>query len=57
MDYINQIKSVAKILTIDEQIDRYNRMKNGDLAAREELINSNLFLALSIALKFKKTNK
>lgn len=41
-----------KVLTSEETINLFNKMKQGDKNAREELINSNLKLVLSILKKF-----
>ena len=41
-----------KVLTNDEQIQLFTRYKNGDISAREELIEGNLKLVLSILKKF-----
>lgn len=44
--------SKLKNLTDDEKSELLSRMKNGDLYAREELINGNLRLVLSIIQRF-----
>lgn len=41
-----------KVLTTEEMTDLFNKMKNGDSFAREDLINGNLKLVLSILKKF-----
>ncbi len=41
-----------KVLTNDEQVDLFNRMKNGDIFAKDQLIEGNLKLVLSILRKF-----
>ena len=41
-----------KVLTSKEQIRLFNELKNGNKSAREELINGNLKLVLSILKKF-----
>ena len=41
-----------KVLTSEEMIELFKKMKNGDNFAREELINGNLKLVLSILRKF-----
>ena len=44
--------SNLKVLTSKEQIELFKRLKNKDKTAREELINGNLKLVLSILKKF-----
>ena len=44
--------SKLKVLTNDETNSLLNRVKDGDAAAREELINGNLRLVLSVIQKF-----
>ena len=51
--YLRQICN-TKILTKDEELDLFKRLKNGDLLARETLIKSNLRLVASIAYKFQR---
>lgn len=41
-----------KVLTSDEQIELFKKMQNGDKFAREDLINGNLKLVLSILKNF-----
>lgn len=41
-----------KVLTSEETIELFNKMKNNDPFAREDLINGNLKLVLSILKKF-----
>lgn len=41
-----------KVLTSEEMLELFNKMKNGDPFAREDLINGNLKLVLSILRKF-----
>ena len=41
-----------KVLTSKEQLELFKKLKNGDKFAREELINGNLKLVLSILKKF-----
>ena len=41
-----------KVLTSDETLELFNKMKEGDPFARDELINGNLKLVLSILKKF-----
>ena len=41
-----------KVLTSDETLELFNKMKEGDPFAREDLINGNLKLVLSILKKF-----
>lgn len=41
-----------KVLTTEETLDLFNKMKNGDPFAREDLIKGNLKLVLSILKKF-----
>lgn len=41
-----------KVLTSEETLDLFNKMKEGDPFARDELINGNLKLVLSILKKF-----
>ena len=47
--------SDLKVLNSDEQITLFKKMNDGDKNAREDLINGNLKLVLSILKKF--TNK
>ena len=44
--------SELKVLSNEEQIDLFNKMKNGDKFAREKLIEGNYKLVLSILRKF-----
>lgn len=44
-----------KVLTSEENLELFKKMKEGDPFAREELVNGNLKLVLSILKKF--TNK
>jgi RNA polymerase sporulation-specific sigma factor len=44
--------SSIKVLSNKEMVDLFNRLKNGDYSAREELVNGNLKLVLSILKKF-----
>ncbi len=44
--------SKLKVLTNDEKTELLKRMKNGDSAARDELISGNLRLVLSVIQKF-----
>ncbi len=44
--------STLKVLTEREKIELLKRTKNGDLAAREELVNGNLRLVLSVIQRF-----
>ena len=41
-----------KVLTSDEQLELFKKMQNGDKFAREDLINGNLKLVLSILRNF-----
>ena len=41
-----------KVLTSDEQLELFKKMQNGDKFAREDLINGNLKLVLSILKNF-----
>ena len=41
-----------KVLTNDEMLELFNKLKNNDLRAKEELINGNLKLVLSILKKY-----
>ena len=41
-----------KVLSLDEQLDLFKKYQNGDLTAKEELINSNLKLVLSVLKNF-----
>lgn len=45
------------LLTEDEKMTLLKRTKNGDLSAREELINGNLRLVLSVIQNFKNRNE
>ena len=45
-----------KVLTSSETIRLFERFRNGDLSAKEELINGNLKLVLSILRSFNKGN-
>ena len=44
--------SELKVLSNEEQMDLFNKMKNGDKFAREKLIEGNYKLVLSILRKF-----
>ena len=44
--------SELKVLTNEEQKELFNKFKNGDLCAREQIIESNYRLVLSILRKF-----
>ena len=44
--------SELKVLSNEEQMDLFNKMKNGDIFAREKLIEGNYKLVLSILRKF-----
>jgi RNA polymerase primary sigma factor len=50
--WIRQI-SKSKILTHEEEVELARRIEQGDQEAREELINANLRLVVSVALKYK----
>ena len=41
-----------KVLTSEETLELFKKMKDGDLFARDDLINGNLKLVLSILRKF-----
>ena len=41
-----------KVLSLDEQLDLFKKYQNGDLTAKEELINGNLKLVLSVLKNF-----
>ena len=41
-----------KVLTNEEQVDLFKKYQSGDLSAKEELINGNLKLVLSILKKY-----
>jgi len=43
-----------KVLTTEEMNELFKKVKNGDTKAREELVNGNLKLVLSILKKFSK---
>lgn len=45
-----------KVLNGNEMVSLFERYRNGDLAAKEELINGNLKLVLSILRSFNKGN-
>ena len=44
--------SKLKVLTEDEKTELFRRVADGDMKAREELINGNLRLVLSVIQKF-----
>lgn len=46
-----------KVLSSKETMELFEKMHNGDLFAREDLINGNLKLVLSILKKYKKKNE
>lgn len=48
--------SNIKVLTNEEMTNLFVRLKNGDVTAKEELINGNLKLVLSILRSFNKNN-
>ena len=49
--------SKLKVLSEDKKKELLTRAKNGDLLAREELINGNLKLVLSVIQSFKNRNE
>ena len=49
--------SNIKVLTNEEMKELFERLKNNDLKAREELVNGNLKLVLSILKKFYQVNE
>lgn len=49
--------SNIKVLTNEEMKELFKRLKNNDLSAREELVNGNLKLVLSILKKFYQVNE
>jgi RNA polymerase sigma factor (sigma-70 family) len=57
MEYTDGVSRVYKSLTNEERITFYNRMKNGDTGARNELIYSCLPLVVKIAENFSFNNK
>ncbi|HEX28515.1 TPA: sigma-70 family RNA polymerase sigma factor, partial [Candidatus Poribacteria bacterium] len=50
--WIRQIAK-SKILSHEEEVELAKRIEQGDQEAREKLINSNLRLVVSVALKYK----
>ena len=54
VDITNLNTSSIKVLKTDEMVELFKRYQNGDLAAKEELINGNLKLVLSILKRFNK---
>ncbi len=52
VDIVGVNTSNIKVLTNEEMKELFERLKNNDLNAREELINGNLKLVLSILKKF-----
>lgn len=52
VDIVGVNTSNIKVLTNEEMKELFERLKNNDLTAREELINGNLKLVLSILKKF-----
>ena len=48
--------SNIKVLTNEEMKELFERLKNNDLKAREELVNGNLKLVISILKKFYQVN-
>ncbi len=54
VDITNLNTSNIKVLKSSEMIELFKRLKDGDLSAKEELINGNLKLVLSILKRFNK---
>ena len=52
VDIVGVNTSNIKVLTNEEMKELFERLRNGDNSAREELINGNLKLVLSILKKF-----
>ena len=52
VEIANTNTSKLKVLTNKENKELFLRLKEGDLSAREELINGNLRLVLSIVQRF-----
>lgn len=52
VEIANTNTSKLKVLTNKENKELFLRLKSGDLSAREELINGNLRLVLSIVQRF-----
>ena len=57
VDIVGVNTSNIKVLTSEEIQALFNRLKNGDTKAREELVNGNLKLVLSILKLFKEVNE
>lgn len=55
VEYLNDIKNF-NLLSAEEEIELAKKIENGDLQAKNKLINSNLRLVISIAKKFKAPN-
>lgn len=51
-NYINSVQGFPKPLTNEEEKDYFDKMKGGDLNAREKLINHNLRLVAHIVKKY-----
>ena len=49
--------SEIKVLNSSEMEELFKRLKDGDVKAREELVNGNLKLVLSILKRFNKLNR
>lgn len=54
VEITNLNTSCIKVLKSNEMIELFKRYQNGDLSAKEELVNGNLKLVLSILKKFNK---
>lgn len=54
VDITNLNTSAIKVLKSEEMIELFKRYQSGDLSAKEELINGNLKLVLSILKRFNK---
>ena len=52
LDQVGELNTKIKVLNNNEMVNLFKKYKEGDLKAKEELINGNLKLVLSILKKY-----